>query len=667
MKKRHSIATRIFGLFVLLGILAGSFILSNSLSLQQLANRSEALITTQLPTLVAAAKVAQVGGSITTDTSNLALATNQKGLSDAQKNLQVWLPELEQLVHSSSSNSSPVELSDLIQALTLNIDSIANNTQQKINIQNQQIQLRQQLHWLQIDFVDEVTPLVTESKYNLELLLEKLATRQSLTNTEYATLKHEITIQEQLLNLEANSNLVFDLLQRASLFSNRNDIVAAQSVIDETLPDIQTQIDTLQNLPSSVTIRQIATQLNEFANGNNTTLSNSLRVLTLAERNGELLKENQQLVKRVKQTIDQAVTYAEQQNNIQANQLRAIIQNSRTQLNTTLFCILSLTIIVGWYLRSQLLNRLSLVLRSMRHLARGEVQDVITIKGQDEVSSLAKATNIFNQQALELKQRTHALEEKNAQLVEEIKQRLQAEQELKDTQTELIQAGKLAVLGQLTTGIVHEFSQPLAAIRSNSYLTQQYIQKHQFDQASQKLERINLITERATKLCQHLKSFARKTDDIVQPTSVHLALQNAIDLFADQLPAEWVHNHVDPQLLVAANDVRLEQVFVNLISNSVDAIQTRLTITSAPPPMINITTTAAENTIEIHIKDNGCGMTKDQINQIFEPFFTTKEVGKGLGLGMSITHNIVHDFNGSIHVDSSLNNGTEVTLCLKPM
>lgn len=138
-------------------------------------------------------------------------------------------------------------------------------------------------------------------------------------------------------------------------------------------------------------------------------------------------------------------------------------------------------------------------------------------------------------------------------------------------------------------------------------------------------------------------------------------------MFADQLPAEWVHNHVDPQLLVAANDVRLEQVFVNLISNSVDAIQTRLTITSAPPPMINITTTAAENTIEIHIKDNGCGMTKDQINQIFEPFFTTKEVGKGLGLGMSITHNIVHDFNGSIHVDSSLNNGTEVTLCLKPM
>ncbi len=667
MKKRHSIATRIFGLFVLLGILAGSFILSNSLSLQQLANRSEALITTQLPTLVTAAKVAQVGGSITTDTSNLALATNQKGLSDAKKNLQIWLPDLEQLVHSSSSNNHASDLSRLIQALALNIDNIANNSQQKINIQNQQIQLRQQLHWLQIDFVDEVTPLVSESKYNLDLLLEKLASRQSLTNAEYSTLKHEITIQEQLLNLEANSNLVFDLLQRASLFSNRNDIVSAQSVIDETLPDIQTQIDTLRNLPSSVTIRQIATQLNEFANGPNTTLSNSLRVLNLAERNGELLVENQKLVKRVKQTIDQAVAYAEQQNSIQADQLRTIIQDSRTQLNTTLLCILSLTIIVGWYLRSQLLNRLSLVLRSMRHLARGEFQEIITVKGQDEVSSLAKATNIFNQQALELKLRTYALEEKNAQLEEEIKQRLQAEQELKDTQTELIQAGKLAVLGQLTSGIVHEFSQPLAAIQTNSYLTEQYIQKKQLDQASQKLERINLITDRATKLCQHLKSFARKTDDITQPTSIHLAMQNAIDLFVDKLPVEWVNNLVDPKLMVMANDVRLEQVFVNLISNSVDAIQSRLAITPTPHPKIDITTTATENEIKIHIADNGCGMKEEQLKRIFEPFYTTKDVGNGLGLGMSITHNIVHDFDGSIHVESSPNNGTEVTLCLKPV
>ncbi len=310
MKKRHSIATRIFGLFVLLGTLAGSFILSNSLSLQQLANRSEAFITTQLPSLVVAAKVAQVGGSITTDTSNLALATSQHGLSTAQKNLQIWLPELEKLVHSSSSNNSPIALSRFIQALALNIDNIAGNTQKKINIQNEQVQLRQQLHWLQIDFVDEVTPLVSESKYNLELLLEKLASKQRLSNEEYTTLKYEITIQEQLLNLEANTNLVFDLLQRASLFSNRNDIAAAQSVIDETLPSIQMQIDTLQNVPSSVTIRQISSQLNEFANGSHTTLSNSLRVLNLAERNAELLIENQKLVKRVKQTIDEAVTDA---------------------------------------------------------------------------------------------------------------------------------------------------------------------------------------------------------------------------------------------------------------------------------------------------------------------------------------------------------------------
>ncbi|MGF1698445.1 ATP-binding protein [Vibrio lamellibrachiae] len=670
MKKRHSIATRIFALFVLLGVLAGSFILSNSLSMQNLANRSEALINTQLPTLVAAAKVAQVGGSITTDASNLALANTQQALSKAQTNLQYLIPELERLVESSNNHSRPIEFDSLIEALSLNIDSMAKNTQQKIHIQKLQTQLRQQLHWLQIDFVDEVSPLITESKYNLELLLEKLTTRQDLSYDEFTTLKQEITVQEQLLNLGANSNLVFDLLQRASLFNSRNDILAAQSVIDETVPSIQIQIEALKSLPSTVTIRQIAKQLNELTDDNHSTLNNGLRVLALADHNSELLRENQHLIQRVKLIINQAVSNAELQNSVNADQLAIVINNSRTQLNITLVAIASLTLLVGWYLRSQLLYRLSLVLRSMRHLANGEAQRQIHINGQDEVASLAKATNIFNQQALQLQRHSHELEEKNSQLIEEIQQRRQTEQELKDTQSDLIQAGKLAVLGQMTTGIVHEFSQPLAAIRSNSYLTEQYITKQQNDNALSKLQRINLITDRATKLCQHLKSFARKTDDITQPTSVYLALRNAIELFVDKLPPEWIENNIDTELYVSANEVRLEQVFVNLISNSIDAIQARLELDleSKPAPAlakISISAKPCKEMIKISLIDTGLGMTSHQLDNIFEPFFTTKEVGKGLGLGMSITHNIIQDFGGMIEISSSPEQGTEVTLCLK--
>lgn len=222
------------------------------------------------------------------------------------------------------------------------------------------------------------------------------------------------------------------------------------------------------------------------------------------------------------------------------------------------------------------------------------------------------------------------------------------------------------MLGQLTSGIVHEFSQPLAAIRSNSYLASQYLSKQQPEQALEKLDRIDRITDRATKLCQHLKSFARKTDDVTQRTYVYKAVINAIDLFTESLPEDWVTIDIATDLCVRANEIRLEQVLVNAISNSLDAIQQRLGDDEFHPS-ISISANQSTDWINLCITDNGCGMNQEQIDQIFEPFFTTKEVGSGLGLGMSITHNIIQDFGGTIFVQSEMNKGTEVMVCLKPM
>ncbi len=224
-----------------------------------------------------------------------------------------------------------------------------------------------------------------------------------------------------------------------------------------------------------------------------------------------------------------------------------VINQSSKQLKFTLIGIVILILFVGVYLRSQLLNRLSNVLRSMRHLAQGELQPLIDIRGKDEVSSLAQATNIFNEQARQVKENTAMLEMKNRQLTEEIQQRKLAEKHLQDTQEELVQAAKLAVLGQLTSGIVHEFSQPLAAISSYTYLAEQYVQQEKLTLAQDKLQRINRITDRATRLCQHLKSCAQ-TDDLTQPTSVSRVLNNAMDLFTDSLPEAWVSTEIASEL-----------------------------------------------------------------------------------------------------------------------
>ncbi|MBV7299653.1 ATP-binding protein [Enterovibrio paralichthyis] len=664
MRKRDSIATRIFALFVLVGLISGAFVLSNSFSFQQLTTSSRALVNEQLPILVSAAKVAQIGGSITTDATNLALATNVQALQRARQKLADTLPKLEQVTDSSAVSQGSPEFATLVGRLSENIDNIYRNTDNKLKRQNALRLLRQQLHWLQIDFVEEVTPLITDSQYNLNQMLEKLAQQQALTPEEFTTLRKESDVQVQLLKLEADLNLVLDLLQRASLFSDRNDILTAQSVIDETLLSIDRQSELLSPYPSTVTIRQMAAQVKSMTSGEANVISQSLNVVDLDERNRELLTENQTLIEHVRQLINQAVAFAEKQNTEMSQALIDVINQSSKQLKFTLIGIVILILFVGVYLRSQLLNRLSNVLRSMRHLAQGELQPLIDIRGKDEVSSLAQATNIFNEQARQVKENTAMLEMKNRQLTEEIQQRKLAEKHLQDTQEELVQAAKLAVLGQLTSGIVHEFSQPLAAISSYTYLAEQYVQQEKLTLAQDKLQRINRITDRATRLCQHLKSFARKTDDLTQPTSVNRVLNNALDLFTDSLPEAWVFTEIASELRVLANEVRLEQVFVNLISNSIDAIKQKQQDDTFTP-RIHIFARQENDQVAIHIIDNGCGMNAEAKEKVFEPFYTTKEVGSGLGLGMSITHNIMKDFGGKIAVNSEQGQGTEVILCLK--
>ncbi|MDP2575458.1 ATP-binding protein [Vibrio penaeicida] len=666
MKKRHSIALRIFALFMALGCLAIGMVVSNVVTLQHLASSSEAWGQKQLPVMVAAAKFAELGGQITTDATHLALAKSASALQEANQDLQNTLPKLSSLDPQKLSPKHHQEMQRLALELKENIRKIYANTEQKLLIQERQQQLRQQLYWTQIDFVDEVIPLTEESQFNLGLLMDKLEKSQVLSKSEFVSLQFESNSQSQLLKLEADVNLVLDLLQRVSLFSSQTDILAAQSMIDETMVTIYQQISALKPLPSTVTIRQIASQLNDHVTGSNTPIQRALRVLSLDEGNQELLAQNRALIQSIRQFISEAVREAEAQATNTASSITDIVNTSRTQLNVTIGTIAILTIFVALYLKNQLLSRLATVLRSMRHLAQGELQTPLKIAGQDEVASLAHATNVFNQTARQLRQRTSALEEKNHQLLDEIEQRQQAENNLKETQEELVQAAKLAVLGQLTSGIVHEFSQPLAAIRSNSYLASQYLSKQQPEQAQEKLDRIDRITDRATKLCQHLKSFARKTDDVTQRTYVSKAVINAIDLFTESLPEDWVTIDIATDLCVRANEIRLEQVLVNAISNSLDAIQQRLGDDEFHPS-ISISAHQSTDWVNLCITDNGCGMTQEQVDQIFEPFFTTKEVGSGLGLGMSITHNIIQDFGGTIYVQSEINTGTEVMVCLKPM
>ncbi|WP_417595725.1 ATP-binding protein [Oceanospirillum sp.] len=246
-------------------------------------------------------------------------------------------------------------------------------------------------------------------------------------------------------------------------------------------------------------------------------------------------------------------------------------------------------------------------------------------------------------------ERTQDLTETNDRLKQEIEQHRHTAETLQKTQDELIQAAKLAVLGQMSASINHELNQPLAAIRTYAENSVTFIQRDQPDMAQGNLEQIVELTDRMATISAQLKLFARKSEGQLAIVSVQATIQYALRLFRPQLEKEQIALNItlpDQDLFVRADAVRLEQVIVNLISNALLAVSGRR------EKLITVSLRQAQrdsnNLAIIDVADSGAGITSKNLRQIFTPFFSTREGGKGLGLGLSISYRIISDFGGSI-------------------
>jgi two-component system C4-dicarboxylate transport sensor histidine kinase DctB len=259
----------------------------------------------------------------------------------------------------------------------------------------------------------------------------------------------------------------------------------------------------------------------------------------------------------------------------------------------------------------------------------------------------------------EVAERTRELREANILLQSEVDERRRTEARLRTTQNELVQAGKLAALGQMSAAIAHEVNQPLAAIRTFMASAKVFLQRGESRQVIKNLDLIDGLAERMAAITNHLKTFARKSEPgRPEPVSVARAVEGALFLIESQIKVANVHiiRDVQADLWVSGYAVQLEQVLVNLIRNALDAV------TEVKRPAIEIAVRASEDTVRIGIADNGPGVPPELIERIFDPFVTSKPVGKGLGLGLSISYGIVQDFRGSIHASNRPQGGAELVI-----
>jgi histidine kinase len=242
----------------------------------------------------------------------------------------------------------------------------------------------------------------------------------------------------------------------------------------------------------------------------------------------------------------------------------------------------------------------------------------------------------------------------------DITKRLQIEQQL-------IQASKMATLGEMATGVAHELNQPLSVIKTaSSYFMKKVKNRESISDEVLKTmsEEIDKYVDRAVKIINHMREFGRKAQDELQDVDVNATLKRAFEIFSQQLKLRGINvvwEIQDDLPRITGDPNRLEQVFVNLFINARDAIEERWNRKETQPgdKQIILRTYSKDKQVIVEVEDTGMGIPASILNKIFEPFFTTKPVGKGTGLGLSISYSIVKECGGEIFAQSEEGKGSK--------
>jgi PAS domain S-box-containing protein len=242
--------------------------------------------------------------------------------------------------------------------------------------------------------------------------------------------------------------------------------------------------------------------------------------------------------------------------------------------------------------------------------------------------------------------------------------------EVVEKETQLIQAGKMTTLGVMAAGMAHEINQPLNVIQvCADFFLKMLKRGAKIDDEDLRTMANDIVAnvERATGVIKHVRDFARQSEPVRSRVNINDPIRDVFKVLGHQLKVHDIEvlQDLDPDLPdIMAEHNRLEQVFINLVSNAIDAMDEKSNRADSQDSVkkLSLKSFAQGDDVIVHVSDTGTGMPEEVKNKIFEPFFTTKKVGKGTGLGVSISYGIVKDYGGDIEIESEPGKGTTFKL-----
>lgn len=623
----------IAGITVIVGILSLLIFNSSEQVVEELAEE-------YIPEIVQITGFVKIGGEIAAIAPNILSSEDEKSRAEVKGDLDRLLGSLREKLSELTIAQSELQTSveKLVIRLETNLTALQFSVIERSELQGLLNKMMERLRWLYADLLGEIDPLRQDYAYNMDAEIERIidAAKGHDSTISLTELQENRAAKESIEKIRSNGVLLVSLMMQSASLETSGQIESLSWLSEDTIAVLREDVSKLGNEVSAMTLRSVLEEIYNLAEGDESLFSLRSRIVENALNGRAILQDNQRYVEELDHVIEGVVTRAKEVSRTATESTRKTFTRAKTTLILMiLLSMVTVAAVMWFYVRGNIVARLSALSRSMRAIARGELSYQVPAGGTDEIGRMAIALRTFRD----------------------------TEQERRRIENELAQAGKLAALGQFSAGIAHELNQPLSAIRYYLHNADKLLERGQTEIHRDNLIKMEELVERMAKMINHLKTFTRFQPDSLCTVNIHESISRAIELLSDRLETGGVSVSLkqnDRSATVFADNARLEQVFVNVLSNAIDAAKEN----KQEPPEVVIGIGQQGNETVVSVSDNGHGINAEPTAMVFDPFYTTKEIGKGLGLGLSIAYNIVKGFGGTMTAENRENGGSCFTIIL---